>query len=86
MAANSDFWAFVAWSALLALVSVSSPVLPAGGVFALVAAIGWLYVVAVALYRFRRRALWLLLGAPLALAQPFIFSLFMVACLRGDCI
>jgi hypothetical protein len=86
MAANNDFWAFVAWSALLALVSISSPVLPAGGVFGLVAGIGWLFVVGAALYRFRRRALWLLLGAPLALAWPCIFLLFMLACLRGDCI
>jgi len=86
MLANDDYWAFAAWSALLALTSLISPVLPAGSVLTLVAGIAWIVVVGMALYRFRRKALWLLLGAPLALAWPSIFVLFMVACLRGDCI
>jgi hypothetical protein len=86
MPANDDFWAFAAWSALLAVTSLISPILPAGTVLALVASSAWLIVVGMALYRFRRRALWFLLGAPLALAWPCVFLVFMVSCSRGDCL
>ena len=85
MAANNDFWAFAAWSALLAVASAAGPLL-LGMVFSLVAGVAWIIVVGIALRIFRHRALWFLLGAPVALAQPFIFAVLIAACLRGDCI
>jgi hypothetical protein len=86
MAANNDFRYFAAWSALLALVSLMSPILPTGSVLTLVAGTAWIVVVSMALARFGRRGLWLLMGAPVALAQPFILGFFMWGCWRGDCI
>src|SRR5258708_37596340 len=41
----------------------------------------WIVVVCIAVKRYRQHGLWLLIGAPMALYYPFVFLLWMGACL-----
>ena len=47
----------------------------------------WVVLLVVALLKYRRRALWLLVGAPVALWVPFIVTAIYVSCEFGnDCL
>lgn len=43
-------------------------------------AMAWLGLLAVALFRFRKKGLWLLIGLPFALYWPFVFLAIGIAC------
>jgi hypothetical protein len=55
--------------------------------FSLLLSLFWIGLFAVAMSRFRRRGLWLLIGAPFALYYPILYLLLAGACLfdRGAC-
>jgi hypothetical protein len=73
-----EFPRYLGWSFVSALACCVVSLLTAGPVSFLFL-IQWLAVVLVGFYRFGRDGLWLLLGAPLALAWPlFLFVYFRV--------
>lgn len=47
--------------------------------------LAWIVAVGIALVRVGRRAWWLALGAPFALAMPLLFGWLFVACSIGPC-
>jgi hypothetical protein len=58
---------------------------PVTFLYALLLPVYWLVLCGIAIYRFRRRGLWVLLGAPLALALPYEILHHLIACHRGPC-
>jgi hypothetical protein len=58
---------------------------PVTFLYALLLPVYWLVLCGIALYRFRWRGLWALLGAPLALALPYEILHHLIACHRSPC-
>jgi hypothetical protein len=85
---QSKYWKLLITSLAVALGSVFGPMIaPLGGAegFVLIGcplSVAWCLIVAYAFQQYKRRALWLLLGAPIALCWPLFLALIAVGVLR----
>ena len=76
---------------LIALASFAAFILsefaqsPVTFLYALLLPVYWLVLCGIAIYRFRLRGLWVLLGAPLALVLPYEVLHRLIACHHGPC-
>lgn len=83
---------YVVQSVLLALGCFLSSVMndfaqsPVTFIFAVLLLCYWLYLCGKSVYQFRWRGLWVLLGAPLAMARPYQIVHLLVRCYHSFCI
>ena len=92
MPGTKKLWLFVIQSMLVAVGCTATYFLagyaqsPVTFIYAMLLPCYWLVLAGIAVYRFRWRGLWVLLGSPLALLLPYEILSHLLRCYHSFCI